>query len=323
LEYNIYGWLNMPNIMTHYKFCADRVKDDLKEIAILGSQGPDPFFFYMGSLKKNIKKHSKLASSMHRMDPYIMYEYFIDYALKKKGKEKDILFSFIKGAMYHYCVDRNCHPYIFYVSGFKTEENKKKIKFGVSHSALETYIDVLLIEKYNIKTNTREAIEAPIEQIRLVSVMIYSFVKDVMNCDFITPSSYYDAVVGMRRAQWVLSSKYGIKKAIFRTLFRRTSLNTMCMPRKVKNNDKLDCLNERKSIWREPDTGKERNESFLELLDMSSRDGDIVDDILDNAIKNKEYKDELIKFTKKINHHGIHIDDTKKYYSLIWNRLKK
>ena len=73
----------------------------------------------------------------------------------------------------------------------------------------------------------------------------------------------------------------------------------------------------------EPDTGKERNESFLELLNMSSKDGDEVDDILDKAIKNKEYKSQLEEFTRKINHHGIHVDGTKKYYSLIWNRLKK
>lgn len=313
----------MPNIMTHYKFCADRAKDDLKEIAILGSQGPDPFFFYIGALKRNIKKHSKLASTMHRMDPYIMYEYFIDYALSMGEREKEILFSFIKGCMYHYCVDRNCHPYIFYMSGFKTKEDKKKIRFGVSHSALETYIDVLLIEKYNINATVKDALKAPVEQIRLVSVMMYSFAKHVLNCDFVTPSSYYNAVIGNRRAQWVLSSKYGIKKAIFRTLFRKTSLNTMCMPRKVKNNDKLDCLNEENRIWREPDTGKERKESFIELLDMAGKDGDVVDSILNQAFNNKEYKGDLAVFTKNINHHGISVDGEKKYYSLIWNRLKK
>ena len=67
---------------------------------------------------------------------------------------------------------------------------------------------------------------------------------------------------------------------------------------------------------------KKRNESFIELLDMSSKDGDIVDDILNKAFNNKKYKEDLKKFTKNINHHGISIDGTKKHYSLIWNRLK-
>ena len=251
-----------------------------------------------------------------------MYEYFIDYALAREDRVKDILFSFIRGCMYHYCVDRNCHPYIFYMSGFKTEDIKTKIKFSLSHSALETYIDVLLMEKYGFDVTGKEALKAPVEQVKLVSVMIYSFAKDVLGCDFINSLSYYDAVVGMRRMQRLFTSKYGIKKWIYRVLFRKTSLNTMCMPKCVKNNDKLDCLNEQKRSWLEPDTGKKRNESFIELLDMSSKDGDIVDGILNKAFNSKEYKGDLKKFTKNINHHGITIDGTKKHYSLIWNRLK-
>jgi hypothetical protein len=139
--------MGMPNIITHYNFCNNRVNDDLKKIALLGSQGPDPFFF---SLKLNSKKYYSLASSMHKMDPYDMYKYMIDYALDKNEREKEILFSFIRGFMYHYCVDRRCHPYVFYVTGFKTDENKGKLKKKLSHSGFETYIDVLLSKKYGI-----------------------------------------------------------------------------------------------------------------------------------------------------------------------------
>ena len=313
----------MPNIITHYNFCNNRVNDDLKKIALLGSQGPDPFFFSLTAFKLSSKKYSSLASSMHRMDPYRMYKYMIDYALSKSGKERDILFSFIRGLMYHYCVDRNCHPYVFYLTGFKTEENKGKLKKKLSHSGFETYIDVLLSQKYGIKVNPVETIKAPEEQIQLVSVMIYHFVKDVLNIDNMDSSSYYDCVKGMQRFQKLVYSPSGIKKKIYSIFLRKTPLDDMCMPKEVKYNDVLDCMNEKKQVWLEPDSGKERNDTFYEVLDMATKDGDVVDEILQLAYNGKNYDKKLKEFTNEINHHGFNPDDKKKYYSLITNRLKK
>ena len=314
--------MGLPSIITNYKFCLDRVNDGLKDIAILGSQGPDPFFFAAGDFKFS-KNYTLFGSAMHRMDPYEMYKYMIEYASLRVGRERDILFSFIRGLMYHYCVDRRCHPYVFYKTGFKTEENKGKIKFGISHSALETYIDVLLSEKYDIKIKPWEALKASDEQVQLVSVMIYKFGKNILKDTKMDSSAYYECVKGFRRLEHMLYSPRGIKKTIYRILCRRTSLNTLCMPKEVKNNDKLDCLNEKKETWLEPDSGNKRNESFYELLGYASKDDDIVDEILKDAYEGRSYQNKLKEFTSGINHHGLKEEDSKKYYSLIWNKLKK
>ena len=313
----------MPSILTHYKFCKDRVDGDLSQIAYLGAQGPDPFFFYATALKGKIRLHSKLGSKMHRMDPAIMYEYLIEYANGRIDIEKEILYSFIKGMMYHYCVDRRCHPYIFYKSGFKTKDNKKGHQFHLSHSALETYIDTLLMERLSFNIRPADSITVPVEQLKLVSVMMYSFVKNVLHIEGVTSSSYYNAVKATQRLYRIVYSKKGIKKKIYSILLRRTSINTLCMPKKVKNNNVLDCLNENKELWLDPVTGEEHKESFLELLDLAKMDADIVDRILNASYNNETYKDELYSFTNRINHHGNIEGDEKKYYSLVWNKNKK
>ena len=144
-----------------------------------------------------------------------------------------------------------------------------------------------------------------------------------MNNTKFDSSTYYECVKGFSRVEHIVYSPRGIKKAIYRLICKRTPINALCMPKEVKNNDKLDCMNEKKETWLEPDSGTERNESFYELLEYASNDADIVDSILKDAYDGKEYSKKLKDFTNGINHHGLHHEDDKKHYSLIWNKLKK
>ena len=115
----------MPSILTHYYFINDCINENYpfleneKDIACLGAQGTDPFYFYGNLLKRLDKKEiNDFASLIHNDNPFELYKHFIETANKEKGVNRDFLFSYIFGLLNHYVLDRTIHPYVFYSTGF-------------------------------------------------------------------------------------------------------------------------------------------------------------------------------------------------------------
>ena len=76
----------MPSSLVHYIF-AKSSKSEANSAYCLGSQGPDPFFYYgYTSIKaKNTKTIRQFGTFLHKIDPYKIvsflggnYEYFYD-----------------------------------------------------------------------------------------------------------------------------------------------------------------------------------------------------------------------------------------------------
>ena len=266
----------MPSVLTHYGFNKEvftnkvQFLKDNEDIYLVGAQGPDPFFF-CGIVPlitgcKNSKEIRKFGTSLHKMEPSKVFEYFFEYADKKK--EKDILYSYILGAGLHYILDRKIHPYVFYKTGFSDDPKQKK-KYFANHTLFETHLDVLLMNgRYkDYKTTSIESIKCNDDKIEEVSEMYEKMSKEILNETFIDDDSFEDSYDDMLLIEKLLYSKRGIKKAIVNTVFKNTPFDTMMHPLKVKDADVVDYLNTKKDIWKDPSTEVEFNKSFDELLD--------------------------------------------------------
>ena len=308
----------MPSTLTHYIFNKEYIKDpDYSDIFLLGGQGADVLFFYGYSLSKreDAKDIRNLGATIHQINPDKLFMKMLSYAFKQENDEKKILISFVRGFMYHYCLDRQLHPYVFYNTGFPYT-NKIYNKY---HGQFESILDTLLMKKNNCNKSTRSVLKADKCRVKLVSKMLALVLNDYFNTNIVKEDTYYKAYKDFRLVRLVIDSKWGVKKSIFEKIIPDSPINNICQPHKVKDAKEYDYLNESNKIWIHPSSGVESNESVDDIMYKAMLDGRIVDTIIYNYKDNLVTERKITKFTQNINHDGKNLDNYMIYFKLIWD----
>ena len=316
----------MPSVLTHYGFNKDLLDDtisflkDNEDIYLVGAQGPDPFFFY-GIIPfieaKKGKEVRGFGSKVHKREPSKAFKFFFDYA--NGAKEKDVLYSYIFGAGLHYILDRKIHPYVYYKTGF-SDNKKEKRQYFTDHTLFETHLDVLLIndiyEKY--KTTPLLSIKCDEDKIEDVSEMYGKLAKVVFKEEVIGEDSFEDAYDHMCKIEKILYSGKGIKKNLVGLLFKNTPFNTMMHPKIVKDDNRVDYLNIKKSLWKDPSTEKVCDKSFYELLEEAKNDAKVWFELVQDAYAGKEV--DLEKFTKSFIYDGYEEGSKMKVFKSVYRK---
>lgn len=253
----------MPAALTHYLFAtqnAEGVKD--KEAFLLGTQGPDPFFFY--GMVPWRKKENPLAirnygEEVHHSDFSAIYARMIDYANLKEGEEKDALISYLEGIWAHYCLDRVCHPYIFYRSGFD-ENGELKGHFGYAHKVFEALLDATLAKENGLPSASR-AMKIGKEKAKAISAMWEAGSPELLKAD-----TFYESWRDYRTIESFLQSKTGYKRILWKRLGKENVLYAFSYPVFLKKKEPLDVLNLKKQIWKNPVTGISSSLSVPEMF---------------------------------------------------------
>ena len=143
----------MAAICTHYLF-AERMMGmlptlmtdvEINEDAVFwGTQGPDVFFFHRVLPTMPGKSCRKIGSQMHRFMPSAIFETLEEY-LEVYDSDRSILPSYVAGFIMHYALDRNIHPYVFYLQDKIVRENGIKYGGANVHNAIEKNIDVAML----------------------------------------------------------------------------------------------------------------------------------------------------------------------------------
>ena len=303
----------MPAVLTHYLFYKGATNNE--DIGIVGAQGPDPFFFYGNAVRltKRAKELRAFGTFLHKQDPAVTFKYLLEYILGSQKCEQQILINYTKGMLSHYILDKYCHPYIFYKSGFVTEEDNNKFKYFKNHANIESGIDVLLMDHFKNITKTYEAIRFNKHDLKVVSKMIYSLGKGCYKNNYIKSNSFYKAVKSMKFVNKVLYDNDGKKKELFDKKLGFTPASPMCQPQ--LKDVKLDFLNLNHKVWRDCVTNENpRTDDFLKLFNNAlkeyKKDALIFDKIFDG-----EEKPTIVNtIFDKIDHNGFKVGAKMKYF---------
>lgn len=281
----------MPGYMTHYIFgeleyhnienanikCI--VKNN-KNVYHLGLQGPDLFFYYPGAFlisKKN------LGSLMHNELTGMYIKKMLSFVINIKDREKkEIATAYLVGFLGHYCMDIECHPYIYY----KTDVMHKNKLYKGKHIALETDIDYLLAQKYLKKKSSDyhygKLISITNGQCEVVAKMLTYACKGTYKGINLDEKRTKQVIKNMSYIINLINDKSGRIKGILRYISNIADSITNIEPLFISDQYQLvyhDPLNLENSCWYNPwendeisntFNGRIRNDNFINLMNQAS-----------------------------------------------------
>ncbi len=307
----------MPSILTHYIFNQSLNSSTSLE-ANIGSQGPDPLFFYFCGLKNypNTKLICEYGNVLHKMNPTSTLIYFYNYALKQNSDDKNILLNYLKGFISHYSLDSTAHPYIFYKSGFSLTDDKKEVKkYFLDHVQLESNIDVLIRNYFQYKISPAKTLKIKNDDLKIISKMYYSYFRDKFNENNFYEDTFFIALKRMRFTFKVVYSKYQIKKTLFNLFFKNHEINKFSY-QTLKKCQNQDYLNLKHEIYFDATTNEQiGNYSFIDLFEISSNKYKEITKILFSNLDDDNKTKELNKLINDINFDGFKIGVKKLYFS--------
>lgn len=260
----------MPNIWTHFLFgreLANRV--GLREATAtpewqrayqLGCQGPDFLFYHRFLPWQSGAGMPELGTAMHtgRCGPFLLD--LLDAVTSKPLGSPEAVYAL--GFLTHHILDRNAHPYVFYLSGFGKWD----------HQRFEIMIDTLVARKLlgigtwatpvwkEIDTGNRLPGETAAILDRLARRHYPGLAEQFDAGDWDTA---YRDMIG---AQKLFHDPSGIKRSL---TFGR--IEPFVFRKRLPT---IDILNEARREWRHPSIIEERHtESFWDLWDAAMEDG--------------------------------------------------
>ncbi len=305
----------MPSCISHWLFAKEAlekniVPEDLSafsELIVLGSQGSDPFFF-SGRIPKLCPKHREqslalrsFASRCHGEEP----DFWLGTCLRAlKGHPEELPYTaLIYGFFLHYILDARFHPYVFSKSGFDTK-GELTPPWNARHSLFEGILDSALLKaKGKIFTSSiaKELRRTSKKTLYKVSASLANtFPQDL------STKSYAKSVIEMARVYRILYDPRGIKRKVLGPLAgRNTFVHGYIAPVFASEAEEACTLGSDGKAWLDPVSGKERQESALDLYKLALEDAKQLASSWQEMLKNKVFSPALEKRLEKRNHDGL------------------
>ena len=307
----------MPSTITHSYFMNDlydhlSVKNkellfsDKKWLQTTG-QGMDVAYFYnvMYPWKKG-KKIRDFGLYFHRYKTYEYLKTLIDYIKLNDYYNDSEIMGFLYGQIGHYCLDKACHPYVFYKSGNYLKHDKETHKYNMEHSRIESLIDEYFIKereymkpyKYkcfnifdtrNLSRNTKEVIDFTFKEVYRKEAFSTEYEKSLKDMKLFYRIFRYDPT-GIKLLF------YKLVDLIFPLTFKKK--HALSYHNNLKNIEKV--LNLNHNTWLHPVTKEKHNESFLDLYIIALQDAIYLIENINKYI----YEDKNIDLKKVIGNYS-------------------
>lgn len=292
----------MPSFITH-ALVGNQIRKTLsqpKAIAAVkrcptafewGCQGPDLLFF--GERRKNrpnpLGEH---GPRLHKENTDQLFREITRYLISLKNTDYFApSLSYALGFLCHYALDKNIHPYIYFMQEKMRGRYHSSVHYGI-HMKLETDLDTAF---YQYQTG-----EESIRRYRLNPALISDCEGQAVACHFLarmilanhgvrfSPGDIQPCLTNLYRKEAFMLEPTGIVSA---AACRWQDLNqgvtnvqyANYRPRQVN----YDILNRRHDLWKNfRQKELPRHESVLELLDAAQKEACLLSELLLNAVEN-------------------------------------
>lgn len=267
----------------------------------LGAQGPDPLF-YFGIVPFHaphfLTAFKKLGNKIHADDGKKYFKLLLEqcYGIDDP-KELSRIRSFVFGQFAHYLLDREAHPYILYRSGFD-KEGRITGKYHYRHTYFESQLDVSLAKKFRMNyflSHPADAICVDRSFLEIINKAYVPVLRKMFPDVKIPKKIYTEAILGMHGTIKFMNGNPRLKAH----LVGKNSLGALALPI-----DKADpgVLNDEHKPWKDPVTGAERRDSFIDLHTKAYR---ILDDCYQDLIRYGYSYEVFSKYINGLDYYGL------------------
>lgn len=312
----------MPAILSHYSFALPFAShSSYPEAMLVGSQGPDPFFFF-GQLpwkkRANQKGVDAFGRNLHHIDITDIYASLLDYAYS--SSEKELLLSYIKGLFLHFALDRACHPFVFPRAGFSSDPILGK-KFSAAHCLYETMVDSLIShQKGTYTTRPQKALSIDDKEILAISKMWSVCNKKTVDNPSIDDLSFFYSVKDYRSSLRMTNTPHLLSSWFIPLITGKESLPAQMnipksLPKKYKD---VDFLNLKKKPFLDYLDGMKRNDSWMEDEEKAKEASARFLSLCDKWGSSESDKATLKALVDSHNHDGTPIGAKMLYMDPVW-----
>ena len=274
----------MPALITHYQF-ALRVFSKLKksgievpdrDMALIGAQGPDIFFFHRVFPWERGDSHAQTGSRLHHISPARLFEGMRGVLNSERVKYNEML-GYIQGFFCHYALDRSAHPYIYWAQRKLAQDDpaygRKPIQY---HFRIESALDTMvlrretgrLISGFDLMTTLPRDSDGRYEVVgRLYHLLLFRLFGTVV------PATLLECAPGdMRHALFFMNDRAMLRqKLVFRPIEKisgRGHFATSLL--RPNNTGDWDYANELRAKWYNPfDQLQTSDDSFFDIYEFA------------------------------------------------------
>ncbi len=341
----------MPAAHNHWQFCLKALnkKPGFSGPETLGTQGPDPFFFYgMVPWRKRhyASRVHEFGTWLHNARPVDVLAPLIQSALSitdpsldlaesahknciKNTKLGSLAFRFVKGMLFHYILDKTIHPWVYWSIGFDNESNPDPLS-RIRHARFEGALATLGLVPQENKTlsiqNPKIMLNANPNWLNIADNLF-----SLAFPNFYEKGMYQASFIDMKTALLFTWDPLSIKRKILDFFGAKNTLpRAILLPVTNKEFERRDYRNEKKEAWLMPSTGKKQSESTMDLvqkaLDEAKKASKHLYEIEHEKInstgssktKNTNYEaniKELMKLFNDLNHEGCAPNEEMKHWN--------
>ena len=318
----------MPSILTHQHFANFFIQKNQHRWPILekhaplvwlGSQGPDPFFFYgRAPFKTRLAKASmnQFGSVLHNQSPHQSI-----WPLIKHGwlgpKADDVTKAYVLGALTHYVLDRTCHPYVFYRSGFD-EQGSLTDHYNADHAKLEVEIDIALMVHLRLSSTIYQpkiTLSVDPVSLQMVSQLYFqAFPKQVNH------EAFQQAAEDMKATYKFLFHGSWLNRLLVILIAGKRSLPfSLIHPQKIHPDRAKIVLNLQHKTWKHPVTGVVSKDSVINLMEKSEQ---LMDKVSQALHQNKVNESWLKTWCEDVDYDGKKFGTTMRYFQSLYPSYK-
>lgn len=280
----------MPAFSTHYIF-AEELMPFLNEIAdftlceeavLIGTQGPDIFFFHRVFPWMPGRSLRRAGSRLHRSKPGDILQAMRSYC--EKSENKDVARSYVWGFILHYVLDRKCHPYVYSLQE-KIKKDKPYLNSHSVHNEIEFAADVYFLNRrfqqekpYLFDTSKTISSDSGIaEEIGRLWESVLPAVTGIE-----TKKKHASLAIGdTKRIQRFLLDRYSVKRTLIAAgetvlapVIKNFKFTSMFRPKDLEKAKKYVNINSEK--WISPYSNRESSLSFEQLFEEAKAEAKIM-----------------------------------------------
>lgn len=270
----------MPAFATHYIFAHELLPklpaEMNRDAVLLGTQGPDFLFYHRLLPHMSGKASASVGSKLHAADPAELF------GNMRKNLSGDIIAkSYAAGFLMHYALDRNAHPYVYFIEEQYIKARHIHYWSFVVHNRIEYNIDTYMLRDRMGYEDARDFLPGETMCLdRDVLMAVGELAAPTFNDTLGTQMTVQDIAQGYEDMSYIhglLRNKDGKRSALLHTLqfpFLPLLGPIFTTSTRTKQPDKLwDYMNLNRSEWYYlKDPARRSRETFDEIFERAKQD---------------------------------------------------